>query len=81
MERCIPPSEFGLRIEADYDAATASLYPDLSDRSRKGMEESVGIMINYVYKLSEIDGNHEAYAASGKIAVSSGVNSLSKGGG
>ncbi len=36
-------------------------------------------MINYRYKLSEIDANHEDYTSSGKVAASSGMRHLVKG--
>ena len=42
----------------------------LADTSPKGMKQSCGIMVNYHYKLSEIDDNHEEFAASGKIVAS-----------
>ena len=51
----------------------------MGDRSAKGLEQSGGIMINYLYKLNQIDGNHEAYTTDGKIAASSAVKGLSKG--
>ena len=34
----------------------------LADHSRQGMARSAGIMVNYVYRLDEIEHNHEAYA-------------------
>ena len=34
----------------------------LADASKLGMERSAGIMVNYVYRLDEIERNHEAYA-------------------
>ncbi|HJN25385.1 MAG TPA: hypothetical protein QGG18_06815 [Rhodospirillales bacterium] len=40
------------------------------------MGQSSGIMVNYLYKLSHLEANHEAYTSNGKIAMSSGVNSL-----
>ncbi len=51
----------------------------MGDRSAKGLEQSGGIMINYLYKRNQIDGNHEAYTANGRIAASSAVKGLSKG--
>jgi len=33
-------------------------------------------MINYRYDLARIDANHEAYRASGKVALSSAVKTL-----
>jgi malonyl-CoA decarboxylase len=48
----------------------------LGDRSAKGMRESAGMMVNYLYRLDQIDENHEAYKSSGKINVSPGVRAL-----
>ena len=48
----------------------------LADTSPKGMRQSAGLMVNYLYKLSEIEDNHEAYSAQGKVAISSSVKSL-----
>ena len=49
------------------------------DRSAKGMAQSAGIMINYLYKLDDIGDNHEAYTSEGKIVASSSVRGLLKG--
>ncbi len=51
----------------------------LADTSPKGMKQSLGMMINYLYKLDEIEANHEAYSATGKVAVSSDIKALLKG--
>lgn len=51
----------------------------LADTSTNGLQQSAGIMINYLYKLGEIDDNHEAYTGAGKIAASSAIRSLAKG--
>ncbi len=50
----------------------------LADRSGRGMRQSAGMMMNYVYKLDEIDTNHEAYKGEGAIAVSSTIRNLSR---
>ncbi len=50
----------------------------LADRSRKGIENSAGIMVNYVYALGDIEDNHEAYAADGRVDASSAVRVLAK---
>ncbi|MFV0437114.1 MAG: malonyl-CoA decarboxylase [Desulfopila sp.] len=46
--------------------------------SEQGIEQSAGIMVNYLYKLSQIEKNHELYTGSGEIAVSSSVRKLLK---
>jgi malonyl-CoA decarboxylase len=48
----------------------------LADRSSKGLRQSAGIMVNYRYKLGEIDANSEAYVSQGQIAASSAVRGL-----
>jgi malonyl-CoA decarboxylase len=50
----------------------------LGDRSAKGMSRSFGLMVNYSYRLSHLERNHEAYVKQGRIAASSEVKSLLK---
>ncbi|WP_376959698.1 malonyl-CoA decarboxylase [Azospirillum sp. A26] len=52
----------------------------LADRSAKGLKQSLGMMINYRYRLGEIDANHEAYTGEGRIITSSAVRSLDRAG-
>src|SRR6201995_2517582 len=51
----------------------------LGDLSAKGMRESAGIMVNYLYRLDDIEKNHEAYANDGEVVASSAVKKLLKG--
>ncbi len=51
----------------------------LGDLSAKGMRESAGIMVNYLYRLDDIEENHEAYANNGEVVASSAVKKLLKG--
>jgi len=51
----------------------------LADTSSKGMSQSLGLMINYLYKLDEIEANHEAYSGTGKVAVSGDIKAMLKG--
>jgi malonyl-CoA decarboxylase len=39
----------------------------LGDTSLNGMRRSAGLMVNYVYRLGEVERNHEAYARDGRI--------------
>ena len=48
----------------------------LGDRSEKGMQQSHGLMVNYLYALDKIEANHEAYAENGQIASSSAVRKM-----
>jgi malonyl-CoA decarboxylase len=50
----------------------------LGDISQKGMRESAGIMVNYLYRLEDIEKNHEAYANQGEVIASSAVKKLLK---
>jgi malonyl-CoA decarboxylase len=50
----------------------------LGDTSPKGFKQSAGIMVNYHYKLSEIDDNHEELATHGKVVASRQVKSYLK---
>ena len=51
----------------------------LADLSEKGLQRSYGIMVNYYYKLSKIEDNHEEYVTKSKIAASRSVHGLLKG--
>jgi malonyl-CoA decarboxylase len=46
------------------------------DLSEKGLQQSAGIMVNYLYRLGDIEANHEAYRGEGKVAASSAVRHL-----
>ena len=45
----------------------------LGDISPRGLEQSAGIMVNYLYDLKKIEKNHEAYVDKGSIAASRSV--------
>jgi malonyl-CoA decarboxylase len=45
----------------------------LANTSARGLQESLGIMVNYVYEPSDIEENHEAYFREGRVATSSRV--------
>jgi malonyl-CoA decarboxylase len=48
----------------------------LADTSPRGVKQSAGLMVNYLYKLADIEENHEAYAREGRIVMSDGVKRL-----
>jgi malonyl-CoA decarboxylase len=52
----------------------------LGDTSPKGLLQSAGIMVNYLYRLSEIEANHEAYRGEGRVAASSSIRNLLRAG-
>ena len=47
-----------------------------ADLTAKGREQSAGIMVNYLYDLSKIEQNHEAYFDQGVISASRSVTRL-----
>lgn len=49
-----------------------------ADLSAKGIQQSAGIMVNYLYQLANIEKYHENYTGSGEIAVSSSVNKMAR---
>ena len=51
----------------------------LADTSPKGLEQSHGLMVNYLYDLDDIEKNHESYAASRTIVASNAVRRLARG--
>ena len=50
----------------------------LGDLSPKGLRESAGVMVNYLYRLDDIEKNHEAYANDGDVVASNAVKKLLK---
>jgi malonyl-CoA decarboxylase len=48
----------------------------MADMSANGIGQSAGLMVNYLYDLDDIEANHEAYSASGKVAMSGRVRVL-----
>ncbi len=50
-----------------------------ADLSARGIKNSAGIMINYLYDLGRVEDNHEAYTSTGKIKATPAVRGLLKG--
>lgn len=48
----------------------------MANVSPEGLAQSAGIMVNYRYKLDDIEANHEAYTGEGRVTISSSVRSL-----
>jgi malonyl-CoA decarboxylase len=48
----------------------------LADTSPRGVKQAAGMMVNYLYKLDEIEFNHEAYAQEGRVVVGDAVKRL-----
>jgi malonyl-CoA decarboxylase len=50
----------------------------LADTSVNGMRRSAGMMVNYVYRLAEVERNHEGYAREHKVIAARRVDDLAK---
>jgi malonyl-CoA decarboxylase len=50
----------------------------MGDRSETGIRQSFGLTANYVYRLAEVEKNHEAYAKTGKVVASHDIETLAK---
>jgi malonyl-CoA decarboxylase len=48
----------------------------LADTSPRGIKQAAGLMVNYVYKLDEIEDNHEAFEREGRIVIADAVKRL-----
>ena len=50
----------------------------LADRSAQGRQQSAGIMVNYLYRLDEVEESHAAYTEQGTVAASSALRTLAR---
>jgi len=50
----------------------------LADTSPKGLRQSHGLMVNYLYDLEEIEHNHEAYVESRAVVASGAIRKLAR---
>ena len=50
----------------------------LADLSEKGLAQSHGLMVNYLYDLADIEKNHEAYAESRIIVAAGAIRKLAR---
>jgi malonyl-CoA decarboxylase len=48
----------------------------LADRSLRAMRQSHGVMVNYLYKLDDIETNHEAFIERGEVVAAAAVKRL-----
>ncbi len=51
----------------------------MADLSPKGLAQSAGMMVNYLYDARHIEENHEAYRGEGRVVTSAAVRRLLKG--
>jgi malonyl-CoA decarboxylase len=50
----------------------------LANPGKRGLAESFGLMVNYLYDLDRIEANHEAFAHQGRVAHSDAVAELQR---
>jgi malonyl-CoA decarboxylase len=50
----------------------------LADLSAAGLERSLGMMVNYVYRLEDVERNHEAYVKEHRVIASRAVEKLAR---
>ncbi|BCH24808.1 malonyl-CoA decarboxylase [Mesorhizobium sp. L-8-3] len=48
----------------------------LADRSARAMSQAHGLMVNYLYKLDDIETNHEAFADKGEVVATPSIRRL-----
>jgi malonyl-CoA decarboxylase len=48
----------------------------LADTSPRGLAQSAGLMVNYLYKLEDIERNHETYTGKGEVTAGPAVKKL-----
>jgi malonyl-CoA decarboxylase len=48
----------------------------LGDTSPNGLRQSFGMMVNYLYKLPDVEANHEAYTGEGRVTASPALRNL-----
>jgi malonyl-CoA decarboxylase len=51
----------------------------LADSSGTGMTRSAGLMVNYLYRLKDVERNHEVYAKEQVVVASPGLSLLARG--
>jgi malonyl-CoA decarboxylase len=50
----------------------------IADTSERALEQSFGLMVNYLYDLDYIEQNHEAYAQQHTVVAASAVSRLAR---
>ncbi len=50
----------------------------LADTSENGLQQSYGVMVNYLYDLDDIEKNHEAYAENRMVVAANPVKKLAR---
>ncbi|MBP7422503.1 MAG: malonyl-CoA decarboxylase [Sulfuritalea sp.] len=60
------------------NGATVERINPLGDNSAKGLRQSLGVMVNYLYELDALEQNVENFACEGTIATSAAVRRLAR---
>ena len=50
----------------------------LADTSKQGMQRSAGIMVNYLYRLADVEKNHEAFVREHEVVASHELRKLAR---
>lgn len=50
----------------------------LADTSKRGMQRSAGLMVNYLYRLDEVEDNHEVYIREHRVVASHALRKLAR---
>lgn len=50
----------------------------LADTSKHGMQHSAGLMVNYLYRLDDVENNHEIYVKEHRVVASSRLKKLAR---
>lgn len=69
------PADPVARFHLGNGAMLHNVYTD-ADRSEKGLQQSYGCMVNYLYDLRYIERNHELYVTEGNVDYSDKLKSL-----
>ena len=67
----IPSPAFIWEMARDWSGSTG-----WATREKRGLRESYGIMVNYLYDLATIEANHEAFVREGIVTCSRPVTAL-----
>jgi malonyl-CoA decarboxylase len=50
----------------------------LADTSKRGLQQSAGMMVNYLYRLDQVEDNHEAFVRDHRVVASAELRKLAR---
>jgi malonyl-CoA decarboxylase len=50
----------------------------LADTSRQGIQRAAGLMVNYQYRLDDVESNHEVYVKEHRVVASPRLKKLAR---